>query len=58
MSRQKTTNKIEEKKWYRDMNNEDNNKISPVTVIAGVGYIILSASALIAFIYYANKNLQ
>ncbi len=60
MSRQKrqAISKNEEKKWYKDTREQDNQKINPILIVAGIGYIILGAGAIIALAYFANENLQ
>lgn len=49
--------KNEGKKWYKERE-EENPKINPLIIVAGIGYVILGAGAIIALAYFANENLQ
>lgn len=48
----------EEKKWYKDRGEFDEEKIKPITIIGEVIYIIIGTESILLLAYFMNKNLK
>lgn len=48
----------EEKKWYKDRGEFDEEKIKPITIIGEVIYIIIGTGSILLLAYFMNKNLK